>query len=134
MNSLTDIKLAQSIAIQAQILPKPYRDAFASIFDNAPSVPFPEVVKVFMNEFGVHPNEAFDEFEPVAFAAASIAQVHKARLKPENGVPWKEGEGYVAVKIRKPSVPKQIDYDLFAYKFVPFSFSSFFTLLPSCDD
>lgn len=40
------IKLAQSLAIQAAILPKPYREAFANVFDQAPHVGFDEVVKV----------------------------------------------------------------------------------------
>lgn len=121
--------MAQSIAIQATILPKPYRDAFATIYDGAPSVDFDAVVKVFKGEFGIHPDEAFDEFTREAVASASIAQVHKARLKLEPGqAPWKEGEGFVAVKIRKPSVPKQITYDLFAYRYMLLAFQYLFDL------
>ncbi|ORY56562.1 ABC1 family-domain-containing protein [Leucosporidium creatinivorum] len=111
------IKLAQSLAIQAAILPKPYRDAFANVFDAAPSVSFEEAVKVFKKEFGVHPDEAFDEFGREPIASASIAQVHRARLKRKEGEPdWKDGEGYVAVKIRKPEVPIQVEWDLFSYR------------------
>lgn len=40
------IKLAQSVAIQAAILPKPYREAFATVFDAAPGVSWEEAVKV----------------------------------------------------------------------------------------
>jgi aarF domain-containing kinase len=40
------VKLAQSLAIQTAILPKPYREAFANVFDAAPTVPFDQVVKV----------------------------------------------------------------------------------------
>jgi hypothetical protein len=36
----------QIIAIQATILPKPYRDAFANIFDAAPEVEWSEIEKV----------------------------------------------------------------------------------------
>lgn len=120
--------MAQSIALQATILPKPYRDAFASIFDQAPQVSFNEVVGVFQSEFGVHPDVAFDDFSRVAIASASIAQVHRARLKVQPGEPqWKEGEGYVAVKVRKPSVPKQLELDLFAYRYGPTSDSNLLT-------
>lgn len=105
------IKLGQSLAIQAAILPKPYRDAFANIFDAAPSVPYSEVVKVFKAEFGIDPSEAFESFEHTPVASASIAQVHKARLRRKPGQPaWKDDEGWVAVKIRKPTVPIQVEW------------------------
>lgn len=46
--------------------------------------------------------------------------MHKARLKVKEGEkPYENDlEGWVAVKIRKPSVPRQIDLDLFAYRSV----------------
>ena len=105
------VKLAQALAIQAAILPKPYREAFANVFDGAPAVSWEEVVRVFRNEFGCHPDDAFDSFERVPLASASIAQVHKARLKtPDPNTPWKDDEGWVAVKIRKEAVPKQMEW------------------------
>ncbi|GAA6013806.1 hypothetical protein JCM10207_008198 [Rhodosporidiobolus poonsookiae] len=122
------IKLAQSLAIQAAILPKPYREAFAGVFDNAPGVEWDEVVRVFRSEFGVHPDEAFDEFERVPVASASIAQVHRARLKPKDGRAWEDDEGWVAVKIRKAAVPKQIEFDLFCYRALLWSYERLFEL------
>ena len=104
------VKLAQALAIQAAILPKPYREAFANVFDGAPAVSWEEVVRVFRNEFGCHPDDAFDSFEREPLASASIAQVHKARLKADPNKPWKEDEGWVAVKIRKEAVPKQMEW------------------------
>ncbi|GAA5874335.1 hypothetical protein JCM16303_005815 [Sporobolomyces ruberrimus] len=122
------IKLAQSLAIQAAILPKPYREAFANVFDAAPAVDWDEVVKVFRAEFGCHPDEAFDSFQRTPVASASIAQVHKARLKVVNGQPWKDDEGWVAVKVRKPSVPKQMEWDLFCYRALLYSYEKIFEL------
>ncbi|GAA5902400.1 hypothetical protein JCM5296_003131 [Sporobolomyces johnsonii] len=122
------IKLAQSLAIQAAILPKPYRQAFANVFDAAPAVEWDEVVRVFRSEFGVHPDEAFDTFEREAVASASIAQVHRARLKPVEGRPWKEDEGWVAVKVRKAAVPKQMEWDLFCYRALLWSYEKLFDL------
>lgn len=105
------IKLGQALGAQAAVLPKPYREAFANMYDNAPAVDWDAVVKVFQGEFGVHPLDAFETFERKPVASASIAQVHKARLKrPPGQAPWRDGEGWVAVKIRKPSVPIQVEW------------------------
>ncbi|GAA6023072.1 hypothetical protein JCM8202_004662 [Rhodotorula sphaerocarpa] len=122
------VKLAQALAIQAAILPKPYREAFANVFDGAPAVPWDEVVRVFQGEFGIHPDTAFETFEHEPLASASIAQVHKARLKAEPGKPWRDGEGWVAVKVRKEAVPKQMEWDLFCYRVLLWSYEKIFDL------
>ena len=50
--------------------------------------------------------EVFEHFDPEPVASASLAQVHKARLK--NG---KE----VAVKVQKPNILKQFSADMFMH-------------------
>lgn len=102
------LKLGQALGLQAALLPKPYREAFGHVFDRAPSVSYEEVVKVFMDDLGVGPEDLFDEFSKEPLASASIAQVHKARLK---------GSGIeVAVKVQKPAIRKQMEWDLFSYR------------------
>ena len=98
--------------LQAALLPKPYRDAFSHVFDRAPSVPYAQVEGVFKQDLGVLPTDLFDVFSHEATASASIAQVHKARLKPDAGGAW------VAVKVQKPAIRKQMDWDLFSYRWV----------------
>lgn len=113
------IKLGQSIGIQATILPKPYRDAFSTIFDAAPQVPYEEVEKVFREEFGGRkPLDIFESFDKVPIASASIAQVHRARYRLP-GVEGRPGEiREVAVKVQKPAISKQLKYDLWSYQSV----------------
>lgn len=98
--------------MQAALLPKPYREAFTHVFDQAPSVPYSEVVGVFQADLGIDPMEVFEEFSHEALASASVAQVHKAKLRPEMGDP----DQVVAVKVQKPAIAKQMDWDLFSYK------------------
>jgi aarF domain-containing kinase len=75
---------------------------FASLFDDAPQIPYSEVLSVFASEFGRPPSGPggmFEYFDEHAVASASIAQVHKARMWPGPGET--EGEGqWVAVKVR----------------------------------
>ena len=112
------IKLGQSIGIQAAVMPKPYRDAFSTIFDAAPQVPYTEVEKVFMQEFnGKRPLEIFETFDKMPIASASIAQVHRATLKiPQTGSDSPEFR-QVAVKVQKPAIKKQLDLDLWSYRY-----------------
>ena len=56
----------------------------------------------FRNELGRNPEEVFDAFERDAFAAASLGQVHRARLK--------SGER-IAVKIQYPGIDRSIESD-----------------------
>lgn len=92
------------------MLPGPYRNAFSSFSDSAPSVPFEDILPVFAASFdGAHPDDVFDAFERTPMASASIAQVHRARLKDGKGTP-------VAVKVQKPEIPIQVEWDLASYR------------------
>ena len=111
------IKLGQSIGIQAAVLPKAYRDAFATIFDAAPHVPYHEVEKVFRQEFnGQSPYDIFEYFEDKPVASASIAQVHRARLRLRNEQTGQDELREVAVKVQKPAIRKQLNLDLWSYQ------------------
>ena len=93
--------------MQAAVLPPAYGEAFSTLFDEAPQISYDDVVAVFQRDFGKTPDEVFDVFEHKARASASIATVFKARLKT--------GE-WVAVKVQKPEIEKQVEWDLFAYR------------------
>ncbi|CAG8527790.1 8814_t:CDS:10 [Diversispora eburnea] len=93
------IKLGQSIGVQSSILPTAYQRAFKQLYDDAPAVEFEQVVKIFKEDFNCHPDDIFDDFERNAIASASVAQVHRAKLK--NGT-------LVAVKVQKPDIRKQM--------------------------
>lgn len=71
----------------------------------------------------------FEIFEEDAIASASIAQVHKAKLWP---IPGDESsqDKWVAVKIQKPAVAKQMEWDLGAYKAVLWMFEHWVFDLP----
>ncbi|KAJ7123148.1 ABC1 family-domain-containing protein [Mycena epipterygia] len=124
------IKIGQAIGANAAFLPRPMQLKFASLFDDAPQIPHSDILSVFASEFGRPPSGPggmFEYFDEQAVASASIAQVHKARMWPGPGEA--EGEGqWVAVKVQKPAVAKQTEWDLGAYRIVMWLFEKGFDL------
>ncbi len=83
-------------------LPPEARAALSKLQTSSTSIPFEEVRHIIEQDLNAPIESCFDEFEEVAFAAASIGQVHKAML---NGVE-------VAVKVQYPGIAKLISMDL----------------------
>lgn len=99
----TFVKLGQLLSTRVDMFPLHWIAEFEKLHSQVPAVPYetlyPELVAALKGE----PKEIFAEFDPVPLAAASIAQVHRARLK--DGTP-------VVVKIRRPGIEAVIRADL----------------------
>jgi aarF domain-containing kinase len=96
------MKLGQMLSLQAPTLPEPYLRRLADLQWEAPPMHGTLMRMQFRNETGRAPEEVFDAFEREPFAAASLGQVHRARLK--SGEP-------VAVKIQYPGIDRSIESD-----------------------
>lgn len=117
------IKIGQAMGANTAFLPKPVQDKFQSLFDDAPQVPYSVIESVFRSEFGrppSGPDGVFEIFHEQAIASASIAQVHKAKLRGS--------DRWVAVKIQKPDVVRQTWWDLTTYKGVMWLYDYWFEL------
>lgn len=99
----TAIKLGQILSTRADLLPPPYLDELAKLRDRVPPVPAVAVRRVIEQEFGQPVDAVFARFDDEPLAAASIGQVHSARLFT--------GEE-VVVKVQKPGVAEQVAIDL----------------------
>ncbi len=99
-----NIKVGQLASLQAHLLPKEYIEEFKALRDEVEPTPYPLVAEMIRAEFGSDPTELFDEVEAEPIAAASMAQVHRARLKT--------GEDIV-VKVLHPGLERSVDIDLF---------------------
>ncbi len=97
------MKVGQLIANLPQIMPVELVEIFESLQFEAPPMHYSLIREVFLNELGREPEEIFASFEKNAFAAASLGQVHRAKL--HNG---KE----VAVKVQYPNIAATIEADI----------------------
>ncbi len=98
----TFIKLAQVFGARADILPEPYLGAISSLQDRCPPDAPEEIEGVIAAELGRPAGEVFEAFDREPVAAASLGQVHRARL----------GGRDVAVKVLRPDVEALIALDL----------------------
>ncbi|KAI9284645.1 ABC1 family-domain-containing protein [Umbelopsis sp. AD052] len=113
------IKIGQVIGTQASVLPAQYQKRARRLFDSAPAVPYSVVERVFLEDFGVKPEQLFKEFDKNPVASASIAQVHKAVLHDDT---------IVAVKVQKPAIQKQMTSDLRAFRWLLMLYERIFDL------
>ena len=99
----TFIKLGQVLSVRYGLLPAEYADALARLQDDVAPFSFEEVERIVNSELGLRISKAFAEFETVPIAAASLGQVHRARLR--------DGR-QVAVKVQRPGIREVIADDL----------------------
>jgi len=97
------IKLGQLMSTRADLFPPEYIDEFSKLQDQVPPVPFEGIRRLIETELGQPPDQLFQSIDQTAMAAASVAQVHTARLKT--------GEK-VAVKVIRPGIEKRIRKDI----------------------
>jgi aarF domain-containing kinase len=97
------LKLGQMISMQdTNLFPPEFEEIFARVRDGANFMPAWQLEGVMRDELGAEWKSKFEEFEMIPFAAASIGQVHRAKV----------GGKLVAVKVQYPGVAKSIISDL----------------------
>lgn len=97
------LKLGQTLSLGANHLPPEVRGIVSQLFSQAPALDYEQIEQVLTEELGGSPDEVFAEIEHEPFAAASLGQVHRARLK--------SGER-VAVKVQYPGVADALVEDM----------------------
>ena len=99
----TYIKLGQILSTRPDLIPKEYIDELSKLQDEALPLGFEDVKVVVERELGKSLEDVFSHFEPTPIASASLAQVHRARLR--------SGES-VVVKVQRPNIAKTIEADI----------------------
>ena len=99
----TFVKLGQLLSTRVELMPRAYLEALARLQDKVEPFAFDEVEKIVASELGVRMSKAFSDFEVTPMAAASLGQVHRARLR--------DGR-QVAVKVQRPGIRDAMLEDL----------------------
>jgi len=98
----TFIKLAQLLSSRADILPEPYLSAIGTLQDRVPPDPSDAIRRVIEGELGAPIADVFETFDDTPLAAASLGQVHPARIDGQD----------VVVKVLRPGVEASVALDL----------------------
>ncbi|MBH2018740.1 MAG: ubiquinone biosynthesis protein UbiB [Burkholderiales bacterium] len=99
----TFVKLGQVLATRVDLFEPEWITEFSKLQDSAPPLPYDALRQQLTEDLGAPPEDIFAAFDPVPVAAASIAQVHRARLKDGSEV---------VIKVRRPGIRPVIEADL----------------------
>ena len=98
----TFVKLAQLFAGRADIIPEPYVSAIGTLTDRVPGVPASAIRASLIASYGAPPETVFERFDVEPLAAASLGQVHRARVDGRE----------VVVKVLRPGVEALVEGDI----------------------
>ncbi len=100
---VTFVKLGQQLSTRRDLVPAEFVQELTTLQDRAASIPWEQVEPVLAAELGGPMAQVFAAIDPEPLAAASIAQVHAARLP---------SGAEVVVKVRRPGVAQIVERDM----------------------
>jgi predicted unusual protein kinase regulating ubiquinone biosynthesis (AarF/ABC1/UbiB family) len=98
----TFVKLAQLLSSRADILPEPYLSQIGTLQDQVPADPSDAIRRVIEEELGAPVADIFADFQDEPVAAASLGQVHRARVDGRD----------VVIKVLRPGVVAAVALDI----------------------
>jgi ubiquinone biosynthesis protein len=104
------MKVGQLMSLRRDVISAEICDELAQLQHRAIGFPPEEAMRIIERELGVPIHEVFAEFDALPFAAASLSQVHAARLK--------KGNKDVVVKVLRPGVREKFGRDMASLRFL----------------
>ncbi len=98
----TFIKIGQSLSTRVDFFSPIYTEALSQLQDRVPAFGADEAIEIIETELGATLDILFAQFDPIPLAAASLGQVHKAKLRT--------GEN-VVIKVQRPGLRRLFELD-----------------------
>lgn len=108
------IKVGQFMSSRLDVLPPEITSELEGLQDEVPFAEFALVRELAEADLGVALEDAFALFDPVPLAAASLGQVHRAKLSPRDAA--QVGFEDVVVKVQRPGIAAIVKVDLAALR------------------
>jgi ubiquinone biosynthesis protein len=99
----TFIKLGQVLSTRPDLIPPAWADELKKLQDRCTAVPYSDIHSVLISEFPEGLHTLFDDIEETPLAAASLAQVHRAKMKDGTEV---------VLKVLRPGSRKMVEEDM----------------------
>ncbi len=106
------IKVGQFLSSRLDILPPEITEELSGLQDEVPPEDFGAIRILAESELGASLEGVFERFDPDPLAAASLGQVHRARLREAEANGFQE----VVVKIQRPYIEQLVDVDFSALR------------------
>ncbi|WP_310419212.1 AarF/ABC1/UbiB kinase family protein [Chamaesiphon sp. OTE_8_metabat_110] len=98
----TFIKIGQSLSTRVDFFPPTYTAALSQLQDRVPAFDAHEAIEIIETELGATLDLSFAYFDPIPLAAASLGQVHKAKLRTGTEV---------VIKVQRPGLQRLFELD-----------------------
>ena len=108
------IKVGQFLSARLDILPPEITDELAGLQDEVPAEKFDAIRAGAEAELGRALSAHFEYFDETPLAAASLGQVHRARLREADAA--EQGFSDVVVKVQRPHIEQVVEVDLSALR------------------
>jgi predicted unusual protein kinase regulating ubiquinone biosynthesis (AarF/ABC1/UbiB family) len=108
------IKVGQFLSSRLDVLPPEITDELSGLQDEVPPEPFPAIRQLAEMELGSPLSAKYAFFDETPLAAASLGQVHRARLLTDESEAGSFHD--VVVKIQRPYIEQLIEVDLSALR------------------
>ncbi|MDQ3033916.1 MAG: AarF/ABC1/UbiB kinase family protein [Myxococcota bacterium] len=101
------VKLGQIVSTRPDLVPPDVITELKKLQDQVPPVPYEQIKQQIETDLSAPIDQLFEHIDPVPLASASVGQVHRARLRTEDG-----SLREIVMKVQRPGIKSVIERDV----------------------